>query len=191
MKIIGVVGLILALMLPLNGKHKKNAPAHETPPAQQLNGILNIFWGDSPDVVRTKLLKQPGVSFVSDSAFLFLRGGTFMGHEVESWTIDFWLQKYFWSAGVQFKADTSNSQSLAADLEQQLNRQYGKRRETFLWTYPVQGVSTTNDVQLLTWPTDKPQVVELSYSGHGYADSLSQFMLLADSASINTRKSPR
>lgn len=134
-----------------------------------LIGLLDIHWGDSPDSAKSKLLRMEGVTFVSDTSGFRFHGGSFMGHKVDAWILDFWKGKYFHFARIHFLQDTASAQSLVEDLQKKLENQFGKTSEPRTWRFAVQGEEQTNSVSIFYAP---PEPVAVWYGGHGYVDSL-------------------
>jgi len=160
--------LVLAccLLLALGACTKQDRPAIIK---ATLNGLPQIDWGTPPDSAKATMQGMQGVKFHSDTSGVRFRGGSFMGHKVDMWILDFWQGKYFNMARISFPFDSASEQSLLEDLQEQLEAQFGATAEARRWRFGVQGVEKTNVVSIFHQPR---HAVEIWYSGHGYVDSL-------------------
>ena len=134
-----------------------------------LRGFLDIRFGDTPESVRSRILKVKGVTDISGPAGYRFRGGEHLGHEVDEWIMDFWKARYFFFARISFKTDSAGSASLTEDLEGKLERQFGIPGYQKCWRFVVEGQPFTNDVRI-HYGGRVP--VEVQYYGRASIDSI-------------------
>ena len=111
-------------------------------PSNAPKGFLTIDWGESPEAARVKLLTRAGVVF--DSGYvdpshqrLLFKAGTFMGEPVDTWSLEFVNNKFFWAYVL---LDSENF----GDVESLLRVKYGtptSKTDTMIeWQFPEASV---------------------------------------------------
>ena len=156
---------IFLVLLPSCTRQKQE----ELPAPQSLDGVMDLQWGDSPATVRKKLLKIPGVVFVSDTLDFTFTGGSYLGHNVDEWVLSFWKGRYLWHARIVPRQDPQTVDALVNELEQDLEDRYGASSGARTWRFGVEGEERTNNVSIIYSP-ETP--VEIWYNAHGFVDSL-------------------
>jgi hypothetical protein len=169
-----LVSLTITCLLLVVGCSTKKEP---TVLSGSLSGFNQISWGTSPAVAKSKLLEQEGVKFVSDSAGMRFSGGTFMGHPVNEWILDFWKRTSFWSIRICLRHDSATSESNYYELIRKYESQFGESKEIVkgqypkmcIWRFAVSGTEKTNTIAPSLLPSGD---VEIWYMATGFTDSL-------------------
>jgi hypothetical protein len=129
-----------------------------SPPSE----VAEIRWGLPPAAVREALSRRPGVTFVAETPeSLTFKGGTFAGHEVESWRFEFQTAK-FYKATVTFVRPAGRDAKggwlvdhVWSDLQKLVAEKYGQGGKLsdathgeFLWTFPDAARHTSKTIDL-------------------------------------------
>jgi hypothetical protein len=161
-----------------------------------LSGFHTLPWGTGPAETKLQMVKLEGIRFVSDTIGLRFSGGTWMGHEVNEWILDFWKQTSFWSIRIRLAKDSANADALFHDFIRQYEIQYGNSEEImdnessriYTWRFAAAGTKLTNTIGCSLFPTHE---VEVWYMGTGFVDSLDHAVQSTVSGSIKEKEKGR
>ena len=129
-----------------------------SPPSE----VAEVRWGSSPAAVRGTLSRRPGVTFVAQTPeSITFKGGTFAGHDVESWRFEFQAGK-FCKAIIAFMRPPGKDAKgnwlvdyIWGDLQKLVAEKYGKGEKLsdshhgeLLWTFPDPARRTSKTIDL-------------------------------------------
>lgn len=112
---------------------------------QNLDGIMNIKFGSSIDVVKKEMLSRPGVTFdenKSDTNYLLFKNVSFGGRETLFVSFKFFKNKFHTASVLIMPAFEQKLADLYAQIKSELEAKYFKGKDypdadvAFIWEFP-------------------------------------------------------